>query len=95
MNLNEWQKDPKCLPPEYVRDQDWLQKHLAEFHEHYAGMWIAILNEQIIAFGDGHGRVRNEVMEKYPDAMPVFCLVESEVPIVYTSESQVNCVTIS
>lgn len=72
------------LAPEYVRDERWLFANLADLVEKYPDEWVAVLGEKVVAHGDSLSDVTKEVEAAFPNAKPVYWLVEGT-PRVYTS----------
>ncbi|MBI5528821.1 MAG: hypothetical protein HY897_21030 [Deltaproteobacteria bacterium] len=68
---------PGPLPPEYVRDSEWLSLHLAELVAKYPDKWVAVLDEHVVAAGDDLGEVMDQVEDRYPNTMPAVSLVEA------------------
>ena len=40
------------LPDEFWEDQKWALEHYTELRTKYADMWVAIVNEKVVAFGE-------------------------------------------
>jgi lactam utilization protein B len=48
----------------YWRDQDWGLEHYGELVVEFAEMWVAIVEESVVAHGDSPNAVRKLAREK-------------------------------
>lgn len=71
----------KPLSAQYVRDEDWLDAHLAELVNQHPDKWIAVVNENVVAIGNDMGEVGRRAKELHPDAEPVLWLLEGTVRV--------------
>jgi hypothetical protein len=89
MGRSAFQQDPDRLPPEYVRDQNWLDAHLSDLVDQHPDKWVAVLDEQVIEVGDDLDQVMTKAEARFPDSMPVYWLVEGT-PRVYASGASLS-----
>ncbi len=74
-------KEEEKLPNEFWVDQRWALEHYSEFRKEYADMWIAILNQKIVASGEGLTEEKEEFLRKNAGRPLVILFVESEARI--------------
>ena len=59
-------------------DFRWLSDHPRELYERYRGKWLAIVDERIVATGDGADTVYRQARHEHPDARILLEHVERE-----------------
>jgi len=59
-------------------DYEWFVKYDLT---RYKGKWVAIVNEEVVAYGDSASSVINEVKFKYPKKRPFITKVRSTLAI--------------
>lgn len=57
----EWALDP---------DDRWVYDHFPDLATKYAGKYIAVAHQELVAVGEDPYEVDRQLREKYPDAVP-------------------------
>jgi len=55
-------------------DMGWASEHLAELHQQFEGVWIAIVDEEVVAASPSLGKVQGEAARetgRRPEAITV------------------------
>jgi len=52
------------------KDREWIRTHLEELVKEYAGNYVAVLDEKVIAMDKSGVSVREQAKRKYPDKRP-------------------------
>lgn len=61
-----------------TKDHKWIHEHFEELVEKYAGKYVAVANEELIAVGESRKDVEWVARGKYPDITPSVLLVPRE-----------------
>ena len=65
MKKSEVGAAPLCQPSSsYWEDMRWAGEHLAELHRQFENVWIAIVDQQVIAASPSLGKVKKEATRK-------------------------------
>ena len=56
-------------------DDKWIEKHFEELVEKYAGKYVAVSNQELVAIGDNPKEVEDKARGKYPHIIPSVLLV--------------------
>ncbi|MDI6735879.1 MAG: response regulator [bacterium] len=60
-------------------DFKWLLKNMPELQEKFAGNWIAVVNEKVVASGKMASMVYEKLQDKYPQVEPfIYAVPEKE-----------------
>jgi hypothetical protein len=70
---------PNALP-EIAMDKDnlWIVEHFSELVDKYAGKYVAVVNEALVAVGDSGKEVEDKAREIEPRKMPSVLRVPRE-----------------
>lgn len=60
------------------RDDLWIVKNFEHLVEGYAGRYIAVVNEQVVAVGESPKEVDEAARRTYPERIPSVLLVPKE-----------------
>jgi Family of unknown function (DUF5678) len=60
------------------KDDLWVVEHFSELVTKYAGKYIAVVNEQLVAVGDSRRDVETKAREVQPDKIPSVLRVPRE-----------------
>jgi hypothetical protein len=60
------------------KDDLWVVEHFSELVTKYAGKYVAIVNEQLVAVGDSRRDVETKARELQPDKIPSVLRVPRE-----------------
>jgi len=71
----------ELLPDEFWEDQKWALEHYAELRTKYADMWVAIVNEKVVAFGESLTEEKEKSIRKEIGRPFVTFFVEGEARI--------------
>ena len=52
------------VPPEYMRDSEWISAHIDELTEQYPDQWISVVDGQVIAASKDGGLVQRKTREE-------------------------------
>jgi hypothetical protein len=52
------------------KDDRWIVEHFSELVTKYAGKYVAVVNETLVAVGNSPTEVEVEAKKKYPRKMP-------------------------
>ncbi|MBI3922412.1 MAG: hypothetical protein HY318_13405 [Armatimonadetes bacterium] len=52
------------IPPSYRADMRWAREHSAELHGQYEDLWVAIVDQTVVAAGLHLGRVEQRAARK-------------------------------
>jgi len=58
-----------------THEQRWIHEHFEDLVEKYAGKYVAVVKEELVAVGETAGEVERIAREKYPDVIPSVLLV--------------------
>jgi hypothetical protein len=70
------------------KDNLWIVEHFSELVDKYAGKYVAVVNEALVAVGDSGKEVEDKAREIEPHKTPSVLLVprEEEMACLYTSK---------
>ncbi len=57
---------------------NWIAEHFEELVDKYAGLYIAVVDDHVVAFGTDPKDVEDESLSKYPDVIPSVLKVPKE-----------------
>ena len=60
------------------KDDLWIVEHFSELVTKYAGRYVAVVNEQLVAVGDSSKEVENKAREIEPHKIPSVLRVPRE-----------------
>jgi len=60
------------------KDDLWVVEHFSELVTKYAGKYVAVVNEQLVAVGDSRRDVETKAREVQPDKIPSVLRVPRE-----------------
>jgi hypothetical protein len=60
------------------KDDLWIVEHFSELVTQYAGKYIAVVNERLVAVGDSGKEVEDKARNLVPDKMPSVLRVPRE-----------------
>jgi len=60
------------------KDDLWVVEHFSELVTKYAGKYVAVVNEQLVAVGDSRRDVETKARELQPDKIPSVLRVPRE-----------------
>jgi hypothetical protein len=66
--------DASHVPQSYWDDLSWAREHSTELHQQFKGVWIAIVDKTVVAWGTNLARVEKEAAKKTgkrPEEIPV------------------------
>lgn len=63
---------------ELNQDLSWVAKSTPELQEKFAGKWVAIINKEIVGWGDTAKEAYKGAREKYPKIKPLLGVVPTE-----------------
>lgn len=52
------------IPAEFLAGMNWIHAHPRELREAYAGRWIAVYRNRVVASGSSFGEVERQAIEK-------------------------------
>lgn len=58
--------------------QKWISKHLGKLIGKYAGLYVAVVENKVVAFGKSSKIVEEEVQKKYKIKVPSVILVPTK-----------------
>jgi len=61
-----------------TKDHKWIHEHFEELVEKYAGKYVAVANEELVAVGETAGEVDSKARKKYAGIIPSVLLVPRE-----------------
>ena len=61
-----------------TRDEQWIHDHFEELVDKYAGLYVAVANEELVSIGESAGEVEEIAERKYPDIVPSVLRVPHE-----------------
>jgi len=61
-----------------TKDHKWIHEHFEELVEKYAGKYVAVANEELVAVGETAGEVDSKARKKYTGIIPSVLLVPRE-----------------
>jgi hypothetical protein len=61
-------KEPKPLSQQYVADERWINEQITQLTRQYPDQWIAVLNQEVVAFGKHLGAVYRVAEQKADEA---------------------------
>jgi Family of unknown function (DUF5678) len=74
------------------RDDLWIVEHFSELVTKYAGKYVAVVNEQLVAVGDSRRDVEAKAREVEPEKIPSVLRVPREEDMVcLLSSSHIHC----
>ena len=59
-------------------DEKWVHKHFSELVEKYAGKYVAVTKDGIVAVSDSAKEVKEIAQKKYPNTIPSILRVPRE-----------------
>ncbi|MEM1558617.1 MAG: DUF5678 domain-containing protein [Candidatus Bathyarchaeia archaeon] len=74
---------------EAIKDFEWINSHYPELQERYPGMYVAVKNGRVIAYGREFGKVYDEAGEKAGDEFIIDYILSGE-PFVLKVKLQNN-----
>jgi GH35 family endo-1,4-beta-xylanase len=75
------------------KDDLWVVEHFSELVTKYAGKYVAVVNEQLVAVGDSRRDVETKAREVQPDKIPSVLRVPREEDMVCLLSNLLTCVT--
>ena len=60
------------------KDDLWIVEHFSELVDKYAGKYVAVVNEELVAVGDDGKEVENKAREIEPHKIPSVLLIPRE-----------------
>ncbi len=60
----------------------WIAEHFEELVNKYGGLYVAVIDDQVVAVGTDAKAVEDESIEKYPNVTPSVLKVPKEEEIV-------------
>lgn len=60
------------------KDDLWIVEHFSELVTKYAGKYVAVVNETLVAVGDSRGEVEGKAREIQPEKIPSVLRVPRE-----------------
>ena len=60
------------------KDDLWIVEHFSELVTKYAGKYVAVVNEELVAVGDSGKEVEDKAREIAPDKMPSVMFIPRE-----------------
>ncbi|MEM1538726.1 MAG: DUF5678 domain-containing protein [Candidatus Nezhaarchaeales archaeon] len=72
-----------------TKDFEWLNAHYSELQEKYPGMYVAVKDGRVVAYGKEFGKVYDEAMEKTGGEFMIDYILSGE-PFVLKAELQDN-----
>ena len=71
-------KKSERVPVEFWEDQKWTFEHYAELRREYADTWVAIVNKEVVAFGEKLTEKKEKTIRKEIGRPFVTFFVEGE-----------------
>lgn len=65
-----------------VQKNKWIAEHFEELVDKYGGLYIAVVDDHVVASGNDPKEVEDESLSKYPDVIPSVMKVPKEEEII-------------
>lgn len=74
-----------------TQDLSWVAKSTPELQKEFAGKWVAVVNKEIVGWGDTAKEAYKRARETYPQIKPLLGVIPTEECLILRSVNNGSC----